>query len=206
MSSYETDADTGLEILEGRSGDSIDSFAQKTAIPLAVGNGRSYILKWNDQKVLVTPKSTVESICADHTRQCDESYARYRASPAGIAAAKQAEKRERDCQCRHDALMVSLPGIVNNEPALMTWLSDFSDAADHTGVKGRDFAKVVSLLEGAGYTKSMCCGLPKVQYSNPNIMAQYIAGQAISCMVDMQMGPHPNMTPRFVEDYRRLRK
>lgn len=203
---YKIDKHTGLEILEGQLGQVLHTFATQTAVPLAVDTGRSYILNWNDRKILVTPNSTAGSIHSDYIRQCDESYDRYRASPAGIKSAVEAMECERDHQHKHDALMASLPGIVNNEPALMTWLSEFSDATDHIGVNGLDFAKVVSLLEGAGYTRGMCSGLDQSAYKDPTTMAKYITGQVISCMVEMGMVPRPNITARFVEDYHYIRK
>ena len=100
--------------------------------------------------------------------------------------------------------MAELWDVAGDETKLMNWLYDFSDAADHVGVEGKDFQRVSSVLELHGYVENDCVGWDKSQFEDPRIMARYIVGQALNCMKRMNMGPHP-MTQTFVEKYHALK-
>lgn len=162
-------------------------------------------LNFNEIQLLIDGSMSVEKVLEAYDQAWADRSARYWASQEGQQALQELEDIKASHQSRHDKLMAELWDVASDESKLMDWLYDFSDAADHVGVEGKDFQRVSSVLELHGYVENDCVGWDKCQFENPRVMARYIAGQALNCMKRMNMGPHP-MTQTFVEKYHALTK
>lgn len=161
-------------------------------------------MMFNETVVKFTKDTTVDQAWSTYNADIEERNRKWRASPEGQAAEQRAQARLRKSQEDHDECMRTLATVLEKgEAAILDWLVKFTDASDHIGVVGKDFARVSSLLELHGYVENDCLDLDKQEYENPNIMARYIVGQAINCMKTLGMGPHP-ITSKFVADYRKL--
>ena len=186
----------------GCPGEHISKSADK-CIEWSRETGDTVRLVFNDVELVVDYKShTVDDVVAMYDRASAKKHEEWRASPAGIAYALEAEQRLLEHQTNHDQLMSQLMDVAGDEERLMSWLSAYSDAADHVGVENKDFQLVWSILEVHGYVNNDCVGFAESAFENPRVMARYIAGQAISCMRG-GMPPHP-MTAHFVEKYKIL--
>jgi hypothetical protein len=162
-------------------------------------------LNFNEIQLLIDGSMSVEKVLEAYDQAWADRSARYWASQEGQQALQELEDIKASHQSRHDKLMAVLWDVAGDESKLMDWLYDFSDAADHVGVEGKDFQRVSSVLELHGYVENDCVGWDKSEFENPRVMARYIAGQALNCMKRMNMGPHP-MTQSFVEKYHALTK
>lgn len=194
------------EILDyhGHPGEHVSQSAQN-CIQLSEARGCPVRLNFNDIELEVDSSMSVEQVLEAYDQAWADRSARYWASAEGQQALKEQEEIRLHHQSRHDALMAELWDVAGDESKLMDWLSDFSDAADHVGVEGKDFQRVSSVLELHGYVDNDCVGWDKSQFEDPRVMARYIAGQALNCMKQMNMGPHP-VTQNFVEKYHALTK
>lgn len=161
-------------------------------------------LHFNDIELVVDHNMTVDEIAERYDQERELASQRWQQSAEGQQVLREQEAIQQHHQSRHDALMSELWDVAGDETKLMDWLYDFSDAADHVGVEGKDFQRVSSVLELHGYVENDCVGWDKCQFENPRIMARYIVGQALNCMKSMNMGPHP-MTQTFVEKYHALK-
>lgn len=99
--------------------------------------------------------------------------------------------------------MARLPEVVGDQDALIDWLVDYSGVADFTYVT-KDYPTVIAALKAAGYSDNAHVGCPKEDFEDPQIMAEYIVGQAINCM-EQRWSPHPGLTERFAEEYKAKR-
>lgn len=186
-------------------GDTFHECAQD-AIRKATTYQDTVTMMFNEIPVSFTVSTTIEQAWESYSQAVDERARIYKESAEGKAAEQRATESLRRHQESHDECMRTLPTVLEEgEAAILDWLVKFSQASDHVGVMGRDFARVSSLLELYGYVEGDCLGLDKNEYRNPRIMARYIVGQALTCMKSMGMGPHP-VTEKFVADYHNLIK
>jgi hypothetical protein len=188
----------------GSPGENIQKSARE-CILLSAARGCTVRLNFNEIQLLIDGSMSVEKVLEAYDQAWADRSARYWASQEGQQALQELEDIKASHQSRHDKLMAVLWDVAGDESKLMDWLYDFSDAADHVGVEGKDFQRVSSVLELHGYVENDCVGWDKCQFENPRVMARYIAGQALNCMKRMNMGPHP-MTQTFVEKYHALTK
>jgi hypothetical protein len=162
--------------------------------------GKLVRFEFNGADVTVHPGQTTEEINAEVARQWDANAAAYRASPEGQRDAIEAAERLAKSQADHDSLTEEMQAAFAGEGTMMDWLDRFCEAADHVGVKGKRFLDVIAALEAAGYARNAATGYAPEAYDNPEIMARYIAGQALDSMY-MGLPPHP-LTHKFVAQYR----
>lgn len=186
----------------GSPGEHISKSAAK-CLKWSKETGDTVRLVFNDVELFVYYHShTVDSVLEMYDQASAKRHQEWKASPAGIAYALEEEQLRLEHQTNHDQLMSQLIDVAGDEERLMSWLSAYSDAADHVSVENKDYVRVCSVLEIHGYVNNDCVGFEKSEFENPRMMARYIAGQAISCMRG-GMPPHP-MTAHFVEKYKIL--
>ena len=186
----------------GQPGEHISKSAANS-LELSRERGSPVEIIFNDIRLVVDYHShTADQVVEMYDRTSAKRHEEWKASPAGIAYAREEEQRRLEHQTTHDQLMSQIMNVAGDEERLMSWLSAYSDAADHVGVKNKDFLQVCSILEIHGYVSKDCVGVDKSAFANPRVMARWIAGQAISCM-RAGMPPHP-MTSHFVEKYQSL--
>ena len=186
----------------GSPGEHISKSAAK-CLEWSKETGLTVRLVFNDVELVVDYHShSVDDVVEMYDRASAKRHEEWKVSPAGIAYALEEEQRRLEYQTKHDQLMSQLMDVAGDEERLMSWLSAYSDAADHVGVENKDFLRVCSILEVHGYVNNDCVGFDESEFANPRVMARYIAGQAISCMRG-GMPPHP-MTAHFVEKYKIL--
>ncbi len=151
---------------------------------------------FNGVKLTASPKTSPATLRWAFDNELERKAAAYRNSPEGRAAA----------QDRNDELIVkqvTIEHLIANmdfstHDKTMTWLRQFAEVADDVGVS-YDKAPIIFNLTIAGYKENDECGRPKEDYSNREIMAKWIAGQALNCL-NMGMPPHP-ITEKFVGEY-----
>lgn len=176
--------------------------ACREAVSFAQEAGESQTFTFNDISVTAYPDSDPDALVSAFSAKQEADYKAWQESPEGK---KQAEDRRLELICKqatHEALVADLPNVLaERRDALMRWLSSYAEVADDIGV-AKNFPVVVEALQGAGYKNNEATGLPREEYAKPAIMAAYIAGQALACMIK-GMPPHP-MTMTFVERYFKL--
>ena len=174
--------------------------AVRRAVAMAGEHKRRVSFAFNDVSMTVDPDDTEDDVLArweaDNTARAEA----YRISPAGIAAAAAMAERIAQAQRDHDRLMAELPGIVDNEAALIQWCVDFGQAADWIGVSGRDYPKAIGLMEAAGWKAGDCVGWDKKYFVHPRIIARWVIGQAMARMAEGV--PPLGITAKFAETYR----
>lgn len=186
----------------GQPGEHISKSAAN-GLELSRERGSPVEIIFNDIRLVVDYHShTADQVVEMYDRTSAKRHEEWKASPAGIAYALEEDQRRLEHQTNHDRLMSQLIDVAGDEERLMSWLSAYSDAADHVGVENKDFQLVWSILEVHGYVNNDCVGFDKSEFENPRVMARWIAGQAINCM-QKGMSPHP-MTAQFVEKYKIL--
>lgn len=165
--------------------------------------GQPVRFTFNDATVTVQPTSTAEQIRDEIDAQWKAQAEAYRNSPEGKAAAIREAEHVSRLQGLHDDLMARLVDAVGNQAALIDWLEQYSDPADDMRVQGRDFPRVATTIKAAGYVSADALGLPSEAYAEPDVLARYLIGQAISQMEE-GMPPHPGMMSMFASEYRKL--
>lgn len=176
----------------------IDAACQE-AVAFAQRAGEPQSFDFNGITVVANADSNPAELSAKWSADIEAERVAYQNSAEGKKQAAERQAAITTKQGTHDSLVADLPRVLSERrDSLMRWLRDFAEVADDIGVK-KDFAPVMSQLEGAGYSVNEATGLDKSEYEKPAIMAAYIVGQAMACMKG-GMPPHP-VTGSFVEKY-----
>ena len=125
------------------------SQACKESVHIAVTKHMNVDFKFNGTDLHVTPKSDPQLVLATWNGLREKAAEAYRESPEGKAAEAQSKQEIIDTQNKIDALMVSLPQIVNDEEMLLVWMTTLSNY-DREGTTF-DNKKVVELAGKAGH-------------------------------------------------------
>lgn len=193
-------------VSEGNYGSSIDWCVQECVAKARSSGENVTLLNFNGVDVICTPTTTVEEALKSWRDGMDRNAETWRNSPEGKRAAQEAEERAINAQRQVDRLLAQLEdfGDAVATDILITWLAEFSEHADHIAVK-YDRNGLIAKLESFGYKANAHVAKTEkekkaVKNWKRQTMAEYIIGQAISCMKS-GMSPHPNLTPRFAQEY-----
>jgi hypothetical protein len=158
--------------------------------------------RFNDIEVLVSRAHTAEDVLATYDRLCEESAARWRASPAGIAYMEKRAKELAKKQAEHDHLMITgFPSdAFNSTSEAVLWLSEYAEATNDTGVINQDYPKVVDCLTRSGFIINEFVGEPRDSFTADRT-GRWLIGQAMDQMENHNMPPHDNMMHIFSERY-----
>jgi hypothetical protein len=102
--------------------------------------------------------------------------------------AEQEANNKRD-QAIIDGLLLTLPEAVNDRVTLLKWLRDYTTVADNASLTTQ-LNNVNMTLKSAGYVAGAYVGQKELIDADKNVHADYIIGQAMSCM-DSGLPPHP---------------
>lgn len=162
----------------------------------------NYRFVFNDITMVVSPTQTEEEVLATYDRLCEESAARWRASPEGIASAKRLAKELAKKQRAHDSLMTSdFPKtIFASTSEAISWLADYAEATNDIGVINQDYPKVVDCLKRSGFVVKEFVGEPPESFTADRV-GRWLIGQAMHQMENLNMPPHENMVGIFSERY-----
>lgn len=174
--------------------------AAADACDLASARDTVITLVFNDIETKVLPGQHPNSVVEDWQRGMDAAGEAYRNSREGRQDKIEADDRLAKAQSKHDAAMSVLPAKFPDARAAILWLISFSDAADHINIVGRDFGRVVTVLEASGWSQGEACGLPKHEYENADILGRWIIGQAID-MLRKNLPPHSMLMEKFAADF-----
>lgn len=160
---------------------------------------------FNGVDVTVAPTATIEEVETVWQSAMDRIAEEYRNSPAGRKEAREAKERLKHSQHECDRLLAQLESY-DDHPAtdkIVAWVAEFSEYADHIGVK-YDMAALISKLEQFGYVANAHVAKSNREKKNVKnlsrqVMGEYIIGQAISCIKN-GMPPHP-VVMRFAKEY-----
>ncbi len=172
----------------------------KEAVAMAIKAGRNVSFEFNGIPLIATPQSepVVLVACYDFESECRRK--EYEATPEAMVAKlrREADILERQASC--NALLESLPQTLHACPQAehVAWLKKFATVADDVGVKFDD-RSLIPTLESAGYKHNCHVGQPPKWFNTRERMAEYIFGQAISCLKN-GMPPHP-ITISFCDKY-----
>jgi hypothetical protein len=158
---------------------------------------------FNGIRIDAMPGDSAESLERQWTDKLNEAQRVYEASPE--YRERQSERRRSVArkQSSIDSLMMVMDfGTLNDT---LVWLEAFTELADDVDVK-YDRRAVVDALLAAVYVKGEFVSKdPAVRQrleTDSNAMGHYIVGQALACMIDHNMPPHP-ITVTFVERWRK---
>ncbi len=172
----------------------------KEAVALAIKNNMFIAFDFNGIGMLATPDSAPTDLEQQYHEESERRRKEYEDSQAGKdAAATRAETvKQRQATC--DALLESLAQTLHTCPQAehVAWLRKFAEVADDLGVKFDD-RSLIPTLESAGYKDGCHVGQPSKWFRKRKHMAEYIFGQAISCLKN-GMPPHP-ITLSFCDKY-----
>ncbi len=156
--------------------------------------------EFNGIKVTATPQSSPARLEADwDTKMAAEAKA-YRESAAYAAEQERRTEQVKTSQnvvnCFMDGIEQVLATCSMND--ILKYFIPFVNAADDCEVKF-DHTKLADILEHFGYKDGMHVGKPQEAFNDKETMAQYILGQAVSCL-RRGIPPHP-ITNSFIEKY-----
>ena len=100
-------------------------------------------------------------------------------------------------------LIVSFPED-GNQDALMRWVKRYTEAANSIYFPDEVNGWLVDKLQALGYVPNDCAGLDQAEYRKRDVVARYILGQALACIVERDLPPHLVIS-EFVDDYFKLR-
>lgn len=176
-------------------------YATKEAWRLSVRSGQDVCFNFNGIAIQVQPHSmiaeTVGAFFSENRRRAEE----YRNSPEGKAASVARESEIASKDKRLNVMVADLPSTLRlGTTRTMDWLAEYAFLADDIGVDG-DYKEVIQLLQKAGYSEDDSSFDYEKTTITPDVMAKYIAGNAINCMKG-NLPPHPAMTRKFVDEYK----
>jgi len=164
---------------------------------------------FNGANVVVAPGGEpVENIRQRWRDEMTSQHNEWNNSKEGRAYWRNQKATLRRRQKRHDVLMERLPLVIFDSNALVNWCVQFSRPTDYIGVK-TDLTSVVNMIEWAGWKPDAHIetegetGMKQWLGTNKGAMAQYIIGQALSCM-HRGYGPHPIIN-KFSKEYRKMK-
>ena len=151
---------------------------------------------FNGAVLVASPKTAAHTLQWLFAKRTGERASRWRQSPAGQRAAARRKQEVASKSQELADLMDSMERrIARGYASLLHWLDDFTVVADDVAVAA-DLPRVRNALVALGFVGGQHVGRPKEDFDDAAVLAQYIVGQAISCM-DQGMPPHP-ITTLFV--------
>lgn len=185
-------------------GETIDHAASE-AVSLSQRTGLEVQFKFNGVGLTASADTNPEELVQTFHDALSRKAEAYRKSPEGKAAQAKREQQIAEKTKQVDKLVDNLDATIQEgTTATMNWLAQYAPLADDISVDGR-YDEVIQKLEDAGYSADDSSFDPKTTTVTANVMAKYIAGNAISTMKS-GLPPHPNMTPSFVSEYKELEK
>jgi hypothetical protein len=178
--------------------------AAVTARTMAREARRPVRLRFNGVVLVATRKTSVASLLWTFDLVMSQHAQAYRTSRRGIEQAKRRKQQIADNQQQVDFLCRMLASAIRNGLSdVVLWCAEFSEAADDIGVKYSP-STIARQLTEAGYVDNQHCGRPEADFSNAQVLGEFIVGQAINCL-NHAMPPHP-MTRRYAKRYAELAK
>lgn len=179
-------------------------YAAESAIALAKKEDASVSFFFNEISLCVDANSQKKDVVAAFMSAIDKRADDYRKSPAGQAALSKRQQEVAAKQARLDQQVQNMDAAIQGGlKTLIPWIKQYADDGDDIDVN-RHHDTVLKKLVDAGYKSGECTGKDFVK-GNKEIMGRYIIGQAVSCMDGSgpfgKMGPHPNLTIRFADEY-----
>lgn len=188
-----------LYLYEPRCGQHFSQAAEKS-LEISKALGTLVYFHFNGTEVVVDhTKDTLKHIHNQFNSKREAARAEYENS-----AEYKAYKIARDAEVASNnikiaAMVDDLPNVLKaGEASTMNWLKDYTVLADDSSVDGK-FDKVIEFLTKAGYSEKDSSYDRETTKVTANVMARYIAGNALSCMKD-GMPPHP-VLEKFVGQY-----
>jgi hypothetical protein len=164
---------------EGLAGEHIAESA-RNAIELARKHNRKVTLVFNDQRLKVTKRNSVDHVLRTWQHAIEAASIRYRKSPAAIARRIRDTAEVAELQKKIDLLIANPP---KDRYEAIAWLSEYIPASDRVGVQ-RFPAKAVEIMQELGFLENEHVGDKELLAKTASITKriQYIAGQFISMM------------------------
>jgi len=184
-----------IEILVGTD---IESACRQLVQAAQNAPGRYAQCEFNGVTITATansePTDLVDQWRADMAQKAEE----YRKSPAGIKAAQEAEERLKAAQATYDRCIGRLPGLdFGNDAALLDWMAEIQDAADHIGVKAHT-TLILKFFRDYGFVPGMNCGKDFDGDDSHNFAASI--GQCLDGF--RAVGAPHQVVHRFIEDWK----
>jgi hypothetical protein len=159
------------------------------------------IVNFNGVDIDITPTTTEQQALEYFHNTLEQRHQLWLNSPEGREAVAKREQEIKHYQNEVDRLISRLPIIARNLDTLIDWLVEFSHVADDIGVR-YNHHDVAHVLKTFGYQENAHCTEDKEEVKgwDRKTMGEYIVGQAINCLL-RGLPPHPNLTPKFAEEY-----
>lgn len=157
--------------------------------------------KFNDIELIAEPGCDPDKLVIQFQDNADSLRKEYEESDAGKAEKNRRTRQIAELKSKSLELLDKLDSVLasNNQDELMTWLKEFTPAADDIAVTF-DKKALAAKFEKAGFKENEGVGQkPEYFAISRNRMAGYIVGQVINCL-NSGMPPHP-ITIHFVERY-----
>jgi hypothetical protein len=173
--------------------------ACQTAVTMANESNDTVKYNFNGIELFIPPGSNPSDIVNMYHDLSDKRY-KNRESPKGIQAKKDRDAEIKRNQATIDKLCQCQQNLLATEDmaAIMAWLREFTDGADDNGVTFDKMAVYDAFIRN-GYRLNAHVGRPREDFTNKTVMAEYIIGQAMSCLAS-GMPPHP-VALKFIDDY-----
>lgn len=176
-----------------------------SALSLALGEAVEkqcpVVLHFNDLAIPVEPTDRPAELADRYQRLCEESYARWRASPKGQAALAELERTRTAKLTANTELCDALPLVLRKDSLgdlLIPWLRKLEEAS--SSEVEVDYPAMARAIINAGWHPNAWVGHKPP--ADKNAMARYIVGQCLSCML-VSMPPH-QVVHRFAEQWAKM--
>lgn len=114
-----------------------------------------------------------------------------------------AAQQRRHLEQRATVLQENFPND-GNQDALMRWVGQYADEADSIYFPREVNLWLANKLQELGYVPNDYVGADESLFQQRDVMAKWVLGQVLDCIVNHNMPPHP-VTSKFVGDYFELR-
>jgi hypothetical protein len=170
-------------------GEHIERAAKRLISAAASAEDGRAAASFNGVDLIADRNSTIERIIEHYTGESERKAKEYRESPEGLKAAKEADERRLRCQEVFDSSMQALKTLnFNDERAVLDWLCNIQNAADHVGITGSR-ASILEAFASKNLIPNMNCGDAFNGKDRHNFF-RYLVGQALDGFA--QFGaPHP---------------
>lgn len=153
---------------------------------------------FNAARLEATPKKSPSTLVWEWEQLTGRQHARWSASPAGRAAARERTEEIVARQLICDGIVENLPTQIGSLDSVMGSLFRLALNADDIGVK-LNHPRIVRTLADAGFKENDHVGQPPEFFDDRPKLGYWIVGQVINCL-NLGRPPHP-MTAHFVGKY-----
>ena len=165
----------------------------------------AFALKFNHILLAISPSDTPEDLISRFNATLEAEDAEYQASPMGMAAKAEMDRKIQDAQAETTSLEAALPATLEGPlSGVVEWMMRFVVSAgwvrvtydaDNIGAQFKDAGFKVNDFVGDDFKDEL--------QSSPDALGRYLIGQFLD-LLSQKCGFPDHLFQRFVEEYREM--